>query len=297
MKVRESWVQVRDDLATFGVADASIEAETIVRHGLSLDRTQFFAELDRQIGTDEMASINELAARRKVGEPLAYILGNREFYGLEMYVNKHVLVPRQETELLVDKVLDFAERRAGESMTIADVGTGSGAIAVALASRLPQATVYATDSSEAALAVADVNRRRHDVADRVHLCHGDLLSVLPGPVDAIVSNPPYVAAGELPGLPPDVRREPRAALDGGHDGLRVTERLLMEATAHLNERGQALVEIAPQQLESVVAVAQQAFPSATVGFDRDLLGLPRVVVVKTGQSSETATGAPISADR
>ncbi len=292
MKVRESWVRVRNDLADRGVADASIEAETLIRHGLCHDRTRFFAELDRQLGTRELASIDGLASRRAAGEPLAYILGTREFYGLEMYVNEHVLVPRQETELLVDKVLEFAESRSGQSMTIADVGTGSGAIAVALASRLPEATVYAMDLSEAALEVADVNRRRHGVAERVHLCRGDLLAAVyphlnPLPkgeevrIDVIVSNPPYIAAGDLADLPPDVRREPRSALDGGPDGLRVTERLLREAPAYLNQPGQVLVEIAPEQLDVAMGIARQAFPSAAVDFDRDLLGLPRVVVVET----------------
>ena len=296
MKVRESWVRVRDELATLEIADASIEAETLIRYGLSLDRAEFFSELDRQLGTRELASIEVLAARRRAGEPLPYILGSREFYGLEMYVDEHVLVPRQETELLVDKVLEFAERRSGESVTIADVGTGSGAIAVAVASKLPRATVYATDSSESALAVADVNRRRHDVAQRVHLLHGDLLSALPAPVhphlnplpegeearfDVIVSNPPYVASGELADLPPDVRREPQAALNGGHDGLRVVERLLREAPAYLKRDGQLLVEIAPEQLGNVMFIARQAFPVATVTFAKDLLGLPRVVSVET----------------
>ena len=148
MKVRESWVQVRDDLATFGVADASIEAETIVRHGLSLDRTQFFAELDRQIGTDEMASINELAARRKVGEPLAYILGYQEFYGINVMVTPSVMVPRPETENMVEHTLFMAlmgmETR---NLIIADVGTGSGAIAVNLAIHLPAARIHAVDVS------------------------------------------------------------------------------------------------------------------------------------------------------
>ncbi len=294
MKVRESWVRVRNDLADRGVADASIEAETLIRHGLCHDRTRFFAELDRQLGTRELASIDGLALRRAAGEPLAYILGSREFYGLEMCVSEHVLVPRQETELLVDKVLEFADRRSGQPKTIADVGTGSGAIAVALASRLPEATLYATDLSEAALEVADVNRRRHGVAERVRLLLGDLFSAVqirphlnPLPkgeevrYDVIVSNPPYIAAGDLADLPPDVRREPQSALDGGPDGLRVTERLLMEAPAYLNQPGQVLVEIAPEQLEDVLGIAQQAFPSAAVAFDRDLLGLPRVVVVET----------------
>jgi release factor glutamine methyltransferase len=236
---------------------------------------------DRQMRADS------LVRRRAAGEPLAYILENREFYGLDFLVNPSVLVPRQETELLVDKVLEFAAARPfdlardepGGAVVIADIGTGSGAIAVAIAKSLPRATVYATDSSREALAVADANRRRHGVVDRVILSHGDLLQALPAPVDVLVSNPPYISTAELAGLAPEVRREPIRALDGGPDGLDVVRRLFRQASDCVRPGGLMAVEIAPQQLESVTRIARSCFPTGQVSHDLDLSGLPRVVWV------------------
>ena len=279
MNVRESWVRVTEQLALTGVADASLEAEVLHRHALEADRAQFFATLHEPLAPPHQRQVDGAVRRRADGEPLAYIIGRREFYGLDMFVNADVLVPRQETELLVDRVLEVAASRP-ELMLVADVGTGSGAIAIAVAHYLPDATVYATDSSHGALRVADLNRRTHGVAERVDLLHGDLLQPLPTPVDIIVSNPPYLTTEELSGLAPEVRREPASALDGGPDGLQTIRRLLRQAPHNIRPDGCLLVEIAPQQLETVTGIAGEAFPSAHVSFARDLLGLPRVVSIQ-----------------
>ena len=284
MTVRESWVQGAEQLANSGVADAPIEAEVLLRHAMDVERADFFASLQQPLSTSGQVRMDRSVQRRTAGEPLAYILGRREFYGLDFQVSSHVLVPRQETELLVDEVLEFARARPERSrraqrLLIADVGTGSGAIAVAIARHLPQATVYATDSSPQALQSAGINSRRHGVSNRVHLRHGDLLEALEAPVDVVVSNPPYLRTGELPGLPPEVRREPQCALDGGPDGLQVIRRLFLQAPGRIRAEGVLIVEIAPQQLEPVTRMARAAFPSARVSFARDLLGLPRVVSV------------------
>ena len=279
MNVRESWVRATERLALTGVADASLEAEVLHRHALEADRAQFFATLHEPLAPSHQRQVDRSVRRRAGGEPLAYIIGRREFYGLDLFVNADVLVPRQETELLVDRVLEVAASHP-ECKRIADVGTGSGAIAVAVARHLPDATVYATDSSEEALRVADLNRRTHGVAERVDFLHGDLLQPLPTPVDIIVSNPPYLSTGELSGLAPEVRREPASALDGGADGLRTIRRLLRQAPHHIRPDGCILIEIAPQQLDAVTGIAGEAFPSAHVSFARDLLGLPRVVSVQ-----------------
>ena len=151
------------------------------------------------------------------GEPLSYITGHREFYGLDFVVTPDVLVPRQETEFLVEAVLGYARSRdrVEGDLTIADIGTGSGAIAVALGCHLPNAAVYATDVSQEALRVADENVRRHGLDGRVHLRHGDLFEALAGPVDVVASNPPYLSDDEVAELPPDVQREPTLALAAG----------------------------------------------------------------------------------
>ena len=267
-------------LSRGGVLDPNIEAEVLIRHALGMERSEFFAALNQRVAPEERVRIDQLVSRRLQREPLAYIRGHREFYGLDFVVNPHVLIPRQETEMLVDKVLElFPADRRGGNVDIADVGTGSGAIAIAIASSLPRATLYATDASWEALAVADTNRRRHGVSERVHLLHGDLLEPLRAPVDVIVSNPPYIRSSDVSSLAPEVRREPSFALDGGEDGLAVTRRLLEKAPSYVRPGGCILIEISPEQLGRVSRLAQEAMSGATVSFDRDLLGLPRVVIV------------------
>ena len=279
--LREAWACARDRLADAGIADASLEAEVLLRSALGMDRTGFLASLRQAVPNVRLRAAEELLARRLDGEPLAYIVGAREFYGLEFAVDPSVLIPRQETEHLVDAVVDYSRRRGDPPLEVADVGTGSGAIAVAVAHRLPATSVYATDVSVRALEVADANRRRHGLDDRVHLRKGDLLEALPGPVDAIVSNPPYIPTGDLASLPADVRREPAEALDGGPDGLAVTRRLIRGAPDYLRPGGRLLVEIAPEQLNAVIGEAAETFPGAEVHFERDLSGSPRLLVVDT----------------
>jgi release factor glutamine methyltransferase len=240
------------------------------------------------IATEHSRLADGLVARRLAGEPLAYIVGSREFYGLDFLVNPSVLIPRQETEHLVDSVLEFSHGMGDPPLEVADVGTGSGSIAVAIAHNLPEAKVYATDSSSAALEVADANRRRHGVADRVHLSEGDLLEALPGAVDVIVSNPPYIATDEFETLPADVLREPMLALDGGPDGLAVTRRLIGGAPSYLRPGGRLVVEIAPSQLDAASRTAAEVFGGAEIVFERDLAGHPRVLVVDLGQQPATA---------
>ena len=289
MQAHQAAAQAAERLARCGIADARLEAEVLARHALGYDRAAYFASLRQPLDAAQQARIERLVARRAHGEPLAYITGHREFYGLDFIVNPAVLIPRQETELLVDKALEWASSWASvraasgqgnAAPLIADVGTGSGAIAVALACNLPSARVLAIDASAAALAVADRNRRRHGVADRVALLQGDLLTALKPGVDAIVSNPPYIASDLLPGLPPDVRREPALALDGGHDGLRLTRRLIEQAARRLNRGGALLIEIAPEQAEAALGLARAAFPGATTWVAADGAGRARCVGVR-----------------
>ena len=207
-------------------------------------------------------------------------LGYREFYGINVAVTPDVLIPRPETEGLVEHTLFMAlmgmETR---ELTIADVGTGSGAIAVNLAIHLPAARIYAVDLSEAALDVAAWNIRAHAVADRVRLGHGDLLEPLPGPVDVIVANLPYIPTGRIPTLQPEVRQEPPLALDGGADGLDLVRRLLAQAPAKLNSPGVILLELDPEQFPAAEAAAREHFPDAEIGAEQDLTRRDRIMVV------------------
>lgn len=280
-ELRQVASQIAATLAAHGIPDSNLEAEVLLRHALKYDRAHFYASLREQLSSEKLEVVKSLVNRRTQGEPLAYITQHKEFYGLDFCVTPAVLIPRQETELLVEEALKFAVERGDGNITIADIGTGSGAIAVSLAANLPCAQVYATDCSKEALEIADHNRRKHGVADRITLLEGDLLEPLPLPVDMIVSNPPYIRSDLLPGLAPEVRREPPLALDGGKEGLEVITRLLKQAPAKLNAGGSILVEISPEQLDAVSDLARAYFPDAVFECHSDLSGLPRCVAVST----------------
>ena len=280
MTVAEALASTRRTLEPT-LPDAGIEAEVLVRLASAMDRTSLYASLNEPVDADVSRRLASFVQRRRSGEPLAYITGRREFYGLEMDVSPNVLVPRQETETLVENVIEFTESRWPEGrVTIVDVGTGSGAIAVALAMRLSGATVLATDISFRALEIAAANRRRHGVADRVSLLRCDMLDGLAGRFDVIVSNPPYIASGDMPELPSDVRREPAVALDGGPDGLRATERLVRQAGGLLAPEGGLFIEIAPDQPQAVAAIVHGWMPGSRVSIGNDLSDTPRTVLVQ-----------------
>jgi release factor glutamine methyltransferase len=267
------------DLAAAAIEDAWLEAEVLLRHALGVDRAHLLSRLREPLSPAEDAAFRALLKRRLAHEPTAYIVGHREFYGLELKTGPAALIPRPETELLVEEVLN-ALKGEGPSL-IADIGTGNGAVAVALAVNLPTATVHAIDTSEAALALAQRNAERHGVADRVRFHCGDLLGPLPEPVDAIAANLPYVKSDDWETLPPEIREhEPRLALDGGPTGLREIERLLREAPDHLRPGGLLAVEIAWDQGEAAVAIARECFPRASVSVKRDLAGLDRLLIVQ-----------------
>ncbi len=280
--LREAWRGLSQSLRSAGSDDAELEAEVLLRHALGVDRTEFFAALGEPVSAEQADLAERLVDRRAEGEPLAYITGHREFYGLEFLVDDRVLIPRQETELLVDLALNACAEKAGERLVIADVGTGSGAIAVAMASRMPEAVVYATDVSKGALEVAASNAEGHGVAERVRLLRGNLLEPLPERADVIVSNPPYIKSEDLSELPGDVRREPTLALNGGWNGTEVTTKLLEQARRRLRAGGSLFVEIAPEQRGGLTRMAARCFPGADVGVVRDAAGQFRVLSVWKG---------------
>ena len=255
---------------------ARLDAELLLGHVMSVRRAALIAHPERTLSSAQENAYEELVAQRAEHYPLPYLTGHVEFYGLEFGVTPEVLIPRPETELLVDLAL------AREPDTVVDVGTGSACIAVALAVHLPGALIYATDISPAALAVARLNAERHSVAGRVRLFAGDLLTPRPPLVDVIVSNPPYVTDDEWASLPISVRdHEPRLALDGGPDGLTIIQRLLSEAPSVLRPGGSLLIEIGARQAEPAMHLARTAFPEATVRVHPDLAGHDRVLEVAT----------------
>jgi len=268
-------------LSDAGIPNAENEAIWILEFALGTSRLALRLEGSRTISPREQDRVMELFARRAAREPLQYILGSQEFCGLEFLVDRSVLIPRPETELLVEQVVQHNFRTWPP--IIADIGTGSGCIAVAVARALPTAVLYATDRSPAALRVAEHNAARHGVKDRVQFLLGNLLEPLrahglEGKVAAVVSNPPYIPDGELLELQPEVRMfEPRLALVGGMDGLEFHHQLLGSAMEFLAPGGLLVLEVGQGQAGplSEIAVAHGGYVQD--GLVRDAAGIERVV--------------------
>jgi len=260
-----------------------LEAELLLQHALGFNRTQLYQHLGDALPPDKEAAYYDLVWRRLCGEPTPYIVGRVDFHDIELAVAPLAAIPRPETELLVEETSALARNRlrGAPSLTIVDVGTGCGAIALALATHLPSAQIIATDISPAALALAQGNAERLGLTSRLRFLRGDLLKPLDQPADIVVANLPYVRSAEWQSLPVDIRcYEPREALDGGPDGLRVIERLLRQAPPLLRSGAALLLEIGYDQGPAVVALASEVFPEATIEVKKDLASLDRLVVIQ-----------------
>lgn len=268
-----------------GIEDAQLEADVLLRHALGMDeeRAHMLALLHEPIDTAATARFEELLRRRLAHEPTAYIVGFREFYGIELACSPAALIPRPETELLVEIALDWLARLepAAPRPLIVDVGTGNGALAIALALNRPEARVVAIDTSADALRLARDNVERHGVGARVGLVRGDLLRPLGASADLIVANLPYVSEGDWEDLAAEIRsHEPRAALVGGRGGTETIARLLAEAPARLKARSLLLCECGDLQADALRIEAVRALPEAWIEVRQDLAGLDRVLYVE-----------------
>ncbi len=274
MIIRQALGHAGGILAAEGIQDHNLESEILLRHTLKIDRARLYLEMDTGLSARQLGEFLRLIERRASGEPAAYLTGHREFYGLDFLVNRDVLIPRPESELLVEQAIEAAKNYP--FLTIADIGTGSGAIAVSLAVNLPRALIYATDISASALEVALTNCRRHGVRGKVRLLKGDLLEPLAEPVDIIIANLPYIPAPELDNVN-TFGFEPSLALDGGSDGLRKIGRLCAGTGEKLNPGGCLLLEIGQGQGEAVTDLLGHLFPGATLEMTVDLGGIERVI--------------------
>ncbi|MFC1949735.1 peptide chain release factor N(5)-glutamine methyltransferase [Chloroflexota bacterium] len=274
MIVRQALARAGEILAASSIENPSLESELLLRHTLGIDRVQLYLDFDYELNPEEYEKFRSLVQRRLSNEPTAYITGHREFYGLDFYVDSSVLIPRPETELLVDKVFELSKERS--LSTIADIGTGCGAIAISLAANLPQARIYATDISAAALEVALSNCWKHGMEDRIILLEGDMLDSLPEPVDIIVANLPYVRESELATVNTH-DFEPSLALGGGADGLDKIRRLCGQVSEKLSPGGSMLLEIGQGQGEAVTGLLRSLFPSTVIEVEPDLCGIERIV--------------------
>lgn len=280
--VYDRLLDAREALTGAGIApeDAAIDAEVLARHVLGWDRAALVSRGRDQAPGNLDDLLDPLIARRAAREPVAYITGHREFWGLDFEVTPEVLIPRPETELIIEEALAFAAE-VRRPRRIVDVGTGSGCIAIALAHEFTSASVIATDLSAAALEVARRNAARLDVGDRVTFLEADLLDGVQSAADLIVSNPPYVPAGGAASLQPEVGRyEPATALFGGDDdGLDTVRRLFATAFRHLADDGRLVVEFGFGQEASLGDAARDAGWQVTRVRD-DLQGIPRVAVLR-----------------
>ena len=274
MTRREALNYARHLFSARKIEDASLEAELLLRHTLKIDRSSLFAGPDTELTKEQETDFCCKLQLRLKGMPSAYITGIREFYGLEFYVDSNVLIPRPETELLVEKTIEIA--RKFPSPIIADIGTGCGNIAISLALNLPRAKIYAVDISNKALDVARYNCGRHNVGERIQLYEGDLLEPLPEPVDIIIANLPYVRTADLPSVNTS-GYEPRLALDGGEDGLDVIRRLCAQVKGKLKPGGSLLLEIGLGQKDVLVNFLLGLFRKAKIESFQDLAGIDRVV--------------------
>ncbi|MGD9116758.1 MAG: peptide chain release factor N(5)-glutamine methyltransferase [Dehalococcoidia bacterium] len=268
MTLKAALALARDALKN--IEDAPLEAELLLRHLLKIDRARLYLDLDNELSSEDEKAFRTLITRRLKGEPSAYITGRREFYGRDFSVNRHTLIPRPESELLVETALKIAKER--QRHAIADIGTGCGAIAVTIALELPQAKVYATDISPRALEVARANCKKHAV-DNIRLLQGDMLEPLPGAVDLIMANLPYVRRAEIA---PD-NFEPKLALDGGDQGTEVIAELCRQAKDKLADDGAMLLEIGLGQSGAVQSLLKSLFPDGIIEVFPDLAGIERVV--------------------
>ena len=268
-------------LKSHGSESPRLDAEVLLANALGCRRIELYTAFDNEPGEEVRAAFRELVRRRAEGAPVAYLVGHREFYSLDFRVTPDVLIPRPETELLVIALLDLAKTRpVGAKLTIADVGTGSGIIAVCAAKHLPGCRVTAIDISPAVLEVAKSNAEKHGVLGRIEFVQSDLFASIAAEkkFDFILSNPPYVTAGELSALVADVKNfEPHAALLAGPRGTEVIESLTAQSAERLHPGGYLIMEISPMIHEQVLALfsAEPRFePAATI---KDLARLPRVI--------------------
>ena len=261
------------------VGSSRLNAEVLLMHTLGCDRAYLYAHPERELTEDELSRYDEHLSHRARGVPSQYITGHQEFWGLDFIVAPGVLIPRPETEHLVEAVLDIARRSELKTPRIIDVGTGSGCIPIALAHELPEADLYATDISPDALEIAHANSSRLQVQNRIHFRDTDLLDGLPDEhFDIVVSNPPYVGESERDKVQLEVRKfEPHVAVFGGHEGLDIYRRLVPQARRVLRPTGWLAMEIGFSQEERVVSLLDGWQDVRSIP---DLQGIPRVVVAR-----------------
>ena len=271
-------------LKAAGIENPRLDAELLLRHVLGMNQVEYYLSVDEVIASDVERRLWPLLQRRARREPLTYITSHKEFWSLDFTVTPDVLIPRPETELLVEAALERARSMLESPLRILDIGTGSGAIAICLAKELREAQISAIDVSSAALRVARENAERHGVADRIRFAQGDLFAAVAEEresFDLILANPPYIRSGDLAELAPEIREwEPIAALDGGADGLDIYRRIVNDCGSYLADEGHLLFEIGDGMAKAVGQMIANAGGFETAALVRDYAGKERVIATR-----------------
>ena len=279
MTIRQIILEARQKLEAAGIPSAHLDAEVLLAFLLQCDRLAFIKNPDDRLGEKQLADFDRLIARRAGGEPAAYITGRKAFWSFTLDVNPAVLIPRPDTEVIVEEALAVLEQESCSHPRILDIGTGSGAIALALACEAPGASITATDISEAALKTAQKNAAALKAEHSIVFLRGDLFEPVDGRFDMIVSNPPYIGAEEYESLPAGVKNfEPEEALRAGQTGLEFYEKLIYQAHGYLAENGWLLLEIGARQKQEVCAIFEaHADFYERIDVRADYAGFPRVI--------------------
>lgn len=295
MTVLEAIQRSTEFLVKKGVDSPRLQSELLLAHLLKQPRMRLYLEFERVLAPAEVDDFRELIKRRGQREPLQHIVGSTSFCGFEIAVSRDVLIPRPETELLAERGWTFLSQLSTlnpQPSTVLDFGTGSGCLAIALASKCPAAEVYAIDISPEALAVARQNSARHGLGERIRFLQGDGFAAVPAGmrVDLIISNPPYIASGEIASLQPEVRdHDPHRALDGGADGLDYGRRLAAESAPFLKPQGRIMLEFGDGQAEGLREIFQQHL-WIVEAIEEDYSHRPRTMVVRRANSAGNEPG-------
>lgn len=276
-----------DYFVSHQIENPRLEAEILLSKVLGLTRVQLYTRFDQPLQDEELKNYKAFIQRRIKREPLAYIVGSKEFYSRDFRVTPDVLIPRPETEMLIDEAISFAKDR--ETLQMVDLGTGSGCIAITLALEIPNSLVWAIDSSEKALEVTKKNVEKYQLQERVRMIHADILKEEwfkeISPFDLIVSNPPYISSDEIEKLAPEIQFEPRTALDGGKEGFDYYQTMIPSSFLHLKKGGIALFEIGFDQEKKIRELLEKT-GNDNFEIKLDLAGHPRVVRIMNGSFAD-----------
>jgi release factor glutamine methyltransferase len=283
MKISQALEKAEALLKREGLSMPRLDAEVLLCHAIGEDKNYLYKRPEKLLNAGEMDLFQALVERRRGREPVAYIVGKKEFWSLDLEVKRGVLIPRPDTEAVVEETLRICHELNSVEMKILDVGTGSGAIAIALASQLEDSMIVAVDSSMEALRIARRNAEKYETGERIRFLCGNLLKPLSGKFDIVVSNPPYVSEAEFEGLPDEIRKfEPKGALVSGRDGTECLRELIGDAKCLLESGGWLVMEMGWGQAEAIEKIIRNDGSYGDVLFHRDLGGRKRVVSARIG---------------